>query len=125
MRDILFKAKSIETDEWVYGYIQYNYDKTRARIINSLNVSSLDFPTQYIEVFLNSICQYIGKLDKDKNKIFEEDKVLKHVIQGNGFDKVIKAKIDTKFNDKEYWQDGNASGYTYYSYEVVGSIFDK
>lgn len=125
MRDILFKAKSIETNEWVYGYIQYNYDNTRARIISSLNIPNLDFPVQYVEVYPNTVCQLIDVIGIKKTIIFEGDKVRQHVIEGNDLDSIIIAKMGYKFKEKERFYDGNASGYTYYSYEVIGNIHDK
>lgn len=71
MREILFKAKRLDNGEWIEGYywtnlfnnhfIRITQDKTGRIIID-------DF-----EIDHNTLCQFTGLVDKDNNKIWEND----------------------------------------------------
>lgn len=87
MREILFKAKSIATGEWVEGHlIQSSYmgevkswistpeDKTRLRAI-----ATYYGDWRAVEVRTDTICQYTELTDKNGNKIWEND-----VVRGHG-----------------------------------------
>ena len=72
MREILFKAKRLDNNEWVYGsllqemyncYISKKIDQTRESI------------TQ-ICVDKETIGQFTGLTDKNGVKIFENDKIM-------------------------------------------------
>lgn len=80
MREILFKAKRIDTGEWVEGYYVYDYKRNTHLILanvlvcpNCINDRKEDFSLQDYEVDLKTICRYTGSTDKNKNKIWEND----------------------------------------------------
>ena len=122
MREIVFKAKRIDTGEWVEGYYQ-EHPEGYTHIQNSM----MDcFPVHH-----NTICQYTGHEDDNGKKIFENDlleckefsngQLIKHFLSqvewdddGTGF----------TFKDSKYsW--AFMDSLTVYECEVVGNIFDN
>jgi hypothetical protein len=79
MEEILFKAKRIEDDKWVYG--SYVYEKGIAADTTldgpdfyHIDVHYIHEPnTRVHEVDGNTICQYINEKDRDGEKIFKGD----------------------------------------------------
>ena len=86
-REFLFRGKSKETGEWLYGNLIYkegkNYIPDTDKIysmyydINYINDYDLTFTEQNVnsirEVDSNTVGQYTGMIDKHKKKIFEHD----------------------------------------------------
>lgn len=75
MREILFKAKRKDNNEWVYGYLQKQAVKDEEYYITSpynelINESHVVIP--------ETISQYTGLKDKNGVKIFENDRVKLH-----------------------------------------------
>ena len=76
MREILFKAKRIDNEEWVEGYYcikkPYCFDnRTGSKSIIITEHSSTG--TVSFEVSPDTICQYTGLNDNNGNKIWEND----------------------------------------------------
>lgn len=65
MREVLFKAKRVDNNEWVEGLIFPYHDG--ARIIEKSNINI------HYEVHPETVCQFTGEVDKDGDKIFEGD----------------------------------------------------
>ena len=98
MREILYKAKRIDTGEWVEGYLvktRYNTYHDGYRIIDKdgINYDELDY---YEPIFISyvidesTICQYTGLTDKNDHKIWEND--------------ILVAHLDEKFPEDETYE---------------------
>lgn len=81
MREILFRGKKVDNDEWVEGWIvrptDYYGDKVaRYFIIDGTETQDYDIGYEY-EVISDTVSEYTGFTDKNDNKIFEGDIVQK------------------------------------------------
>lgn len=151
MREILFKAKRIDNGEWVEGNIILSKDadeEYKAIIIPSVNSNmftensgneDLGFENWY-KVDSSTICQYTGLTDKNGQKIWENDVVIKHFYTDYdnyanseeyiGFVKfedcawVIETKVDNRICTRPIIESIAYSDDIKY-FEVFGNIFDN
>ena len=145
MREILFKAKRIDTGEWVVGsLIQTSYlgsirswisseqeDKARLR-----EVSSNQAVWRAFEVRTDTICQCAGLKDKNGKMIWENDVVKATVrqnslCQSSSYSDFYQISYQEKYcyfylkkKNNNLLFDGNWSYYLK-SIEVIGNIFDN
>lgn len=71
-RDVLYRGKLSDKDEWHYGHY-YNNRSERANI--DIIVSSFGGKTQYFPISKNFLREFTGELDVNKERIFEGDVV--------------------------------------------------
>ena len=90
MREILFKAKSIATGEWVEGYysMSQNTEGITHWILESIGTMH--------KIDKKTICQYTGLTDKNGNKIWENDVLNVHqfLFDGSEYEKEIIVSIE-------------------------------
>ena len=74
MREILFRGKTISTDEWVYG----GHATMNGRHFIAINQVYGDNTCSWgmYEVYPETVGEYTGLNDKDSKKIFEDDIIL-------------------------------------------------
>ena len=113
-REILFRGKKIDNGEWIEGSLittKYNYyivpivDET----IKALT---------YISVIPETVGQYVNHIDKQGNKVFENDTFIDQTItwsdETNGF--YLKDKYGEEYHEKLE---------ELHIREITGNIYDK
>ena len=123
MREILYKAMTTGINEWITGYYagdiasdSNDNNRTSFFIVDNLSGKK----TTYY-VWKKTICQHTGKHDKNKQRIFEYDKVL---CAENGLC-VVKWDNDTcafyLVSETDTW---HLNEFEQGEMEVIGNIHD-
>lgn len=80
MRELLFRGKRVDNDEWVEGYYVRLYGsngRVSRRIYTSCaEVDCGDYYPDYFEIQPSTVGQYTGLQDKNGRRIFEGDIVM-------------------------------------------------
>ena len=120
MREILFRAKRIDNGEWVEGY----YLKTTfGKDIEPSDVIFVPFKINrsgqwgWIKVLPETLCQYTGMVDKNGNRIWEND-IVKYMWFGNEEVDIVEYR-STSIGLKE-----NYNAVLTDITEVIGNVFD-
>lgn len=69
MREILFKAKRLDTDEWIEGYYFQRLNDPTGEKHYIVTVGKC----QWYEINPDTLCEFTGLTDRDGNKIWEND----------------------------------------------------
>ena len=74
MREILFKAKRIDSKGWVFGFYMMGLNNL-SYIINVVDFNEKSSQLDYTIVIPETVCQFTGLIDNNGLKIFEGDMV--------------------------------------------------
>ena len=141
-REILFRGKRIDNDQWVEGYLIIShaaFDKNQHCIIESKNhfqTSSTkngnlcysETDTRVHKILPESVGQFTGLLDKNGKKIFEGD-ILKCISPNNGSefisDFIVTLANGITFKNSYLNRDMILFGYEWMEVEIIGNIHDS
>ena len=117
MREILFRGKKIDNDEWTYGfYFEHSIDGQKYSYIKYQTFDE-GFVTN--EVVADTVGQFTGLCDKNGRKIFEGD-IVESPRGTQGFIEWQNAECAFLVNIGDDWQTMDDC-----PYEVVSNIYDK
>lgn len=84
MREILFRGKAIDCNEWVYGFPLFTDDRAFIHPVrDGLDFDDIDFGYGFVQVIPNSVNQDTGLNDRAGDKIFEGDVVKCYKYNGD------------------------------------------
>jgi uncharacterized phage protein (TIGR01671 family) len=143
MREILFRGKRIDNDEWVEGYLIYDeFCNTSIPYIGYLYGDGADV----VEVTPETVGQYMGLKDKNGKRIFEGDIVYveydQYTFDGSstehravrgaiGYDTIgMIGIIVEQYQGEPVWSDffnvlALTDSIKDWSIEVIGNIYDN
>ena len=133
MREILFKAKSIQTGEWIEGipikthlglFISFEENPHYCSQYGYMEIDDI------LMVDEKTLCQFTGLCDKNGNKIWENDILMAHLDEYYPEDVTYETVEwgvagwvghETGSTDREEYLDEFDTEH----FEVVGNIFDN
>ena len=132
MREILFKAKSIQTGEWIEGipikthlglFISFEENPHYCSQYGYMEIDDI------LMVDEKTLCQFTGLCDKNGKKIWKNDILMAHLDESYPEDVTYKTVEwgvagwvghETGSTDREYLDEFDLE-----HFEVVGNIFDN
>lgn len=125
IKDIKFKAKRLDTREWVEGSLIKSYlnSKEQTHIMPIFNKTG---DIKIIEVNPSTVCMFTGFKDREGNEIYEHDII--SIFEGREPCEVIFEKgCFLAFNPRTHMRMPLITGINDYDWElhVVGNKFDK
>ena len=120
-REILYRGKRVDNDEWVYGFLTCrNYIDVFTQKVCYDGEEELTYCTvEHCQVDANTVGQYTGLTDKNGKKIFEGD-IVENPRGTQGFIEWQNAECAFLVNIGDDWQTMDDC-----PYEVVGNIYDN
>lgn len=128
MRDIIFRAKSLEDNEWIEGYLHKKRNPFKENFyIDALRIgrigeyNTINCVTEEVDV--ETICQYTGLKDKNDKRIFEHDLIRSKygntiLIKWTNTGFYAYRKVGEYFNKVTNWKNVIEG-------EIIGNLYDN
>lgn len=129
MKEILFRGKTLDTNEWVYGYFVNCVDDVypHVKVPEIIEATARRicrgeyYCSETYEVDPKTVCQFIGDVDKNGKKMFEGD-----ILEYYGGIGECSIKGFVVIRELVLMHEGVTLGFARTSdYEVIGNIFDN
>ena len=144
MREILFKAKRIDSGKWVEGYyykmsettycFKEDYERkpvSEHHYILQERMTDWGLPNQIVQIEIDSetLCQFTGLCDKNGKKVWENDILMAHLDESYPEDATYETvewnvagwvTHETDSTDRQYLDEFDLE-----HYEAIGNIFDN
>ena len=120
MREILFRAKRVDNGEWVEGHytkLKWCNNIIHVAIPDEAEIDSGNTLYESYEINPETLCQYTGMVDKNGNRIWEND-IVKYMWFGNEEVDIVEYR-STSIGLKENYN-AALTDIT----EVIGNVFD-
>lgn len=120
--DIVFRGKSIETNEWIYGNVIHRFDrkKNQWRYFIFNTTLEMDSPIHEVEVIPKSVGANTGIRDENDKPIWVGDIVKVTCLKEKKFGKKLFAIVDYK--DSQYVLSHKDNSVTLYYESIEDSI---
>ena len=129
MREILFKAKSVDNGEWIEGFYYFTENPKLQ------NHHIIDKQGNCYGVIPETVCEYTGLTDKNGKRIFENDLVCTQFIdpifkstfsENIDYEESHEVKFDNGCFYAEIKEKANLTLYAFKNkIEVIGNIFEN